>query len=266
MMPPSLTRIAIRVAVATLVLAVGACSSDNSGPSVADGGLAVYVVDGPDDLETIDVAESLADVLELPDDVRVATNGPDQARIEGRNYTGVVSDRGAGSVTISYSGPRYSNAECIDCPLLDATDDTATAIDRSREILDAIGVDTSLVEFSEWLRTDDEYRIRGTVLIDGAPIDDLGFEFLWTHGQELARLAGGLFEVETIGTVAPRSEADARAQAETMIGSERTITDFSLTYIGALRDGELVVAPAYIATTDLSTTFTVPAFTGALPD
>jgi len=145
-------------------------------------------------------------------------------------------------------------------------DDVDEATERSRTILDAIGIDTGTIEFAELYRFDDRFALTGTVLIDGASIDDLSFDFVWTHGLELSRFSGGIFDVETIGTVAPRDEADARAQAETMLGSNNEIADFSLTYIGTFRDLQLVVAPAYIATTDLGTTFTVSAFDGKLPD
>ncbi len=253
---------ALLVTAATLI---AGCSSSSSGPSIADGGLPVYSVGAPEGLETLEVAESLADVLELPDDVRVGTAGQSETRIESRDHNGRVRDRGAGTLRVSYSGPRFENAGCIGCPLLDETDDVTDAIERSRVILDAISVDSSAIEFAESYRFDDRFALTGTVVIDGAPIDDLTFNFVWTHGLELSSFSGGIFEVETIGTVAPRDEADARAQAENMIGSERTITDFTLTYIGAFQDAELIVAPAYLATTDLGTTFTVSAFTGELP-
>ena len=256
-------RFAALLLAAATVLA--GCSSGDSGPSIADGGLRVYSVDAPEGLETLDVAEALADVLELPDDVRVRTAGQDETRIESRDHNGGVQDRRAGSVQVYYSGPRFENAGCIRCPLLDETDDVADAVAKSRAILDAIGIDTTTIEFAESYRFDDRFGLAGTVIIDGTPIDDLGFNFVWTHGLELSRFSGGIFEIETIGTVAPRAETDARAQAENMIGSERTITDFTLTYIGAFRNGELIVAPAYLATTDLGTTFTVTAFTGELP-
>lgn len=259
-----------RGAVSAILAATGAmvlagCGSDASDPSVEEGGLPVYSVGAPEDVDTLEVAEALADVLDLPPEAEVETRGSREARIEGGGHSAVVQDRGAGSVIVNYSGPRFENRRCVDCPDLDDTDDAAGAIELSTEILEAIGVDTANVEFSEGSRTDVDYRIVGDVVIDGAVIDDLGFRFVWTHGDELKQFSGGLFEVEEVGTVAPRDEAEARAQAETMIGSEREIVEFGLVYTGGFRDGELIVAPAYLATTDLGTTFTVSAFTGELP-
>ncbi len=251
--------------VAASLVFVGCGSDEVTGPSIEDGGLPVYSVGAPRDLQTLDVAEALHDVLDVPEEVDAGTRGRFEARFEGEGHRGIVYDRKAGSVGVSYSGPRFSNTECIDCPLLDETDDAATAIELSEEILDAIGVDTADVVFSEGTRTDVDYLIVGDVVIEGAIIDDLSFTFYWTHGHVLERFVGGLYTVETIGTVAGRPESDARAQAEQMVGSANSITDFEMVYTGGFRDGELIVAPSYLATTDLGTTFAVSAFTGELP-
>lgn len=256
----------VLLAMTTAVLAV-ACSSDGavSGPPVEEGGLAVYVAGAPEGLETIEVAEALFEVLDLPEEAAPKTAGLYEARIDGTGHRGVVRDRRAGSISISYSGPKFENQGCSECAPLDATDDVDALFVRSEEILDAIGVDTSTVVLSEGVHTDVEHRILGDVVIAGAVVDDLQFRFLWGHDAELNRFIGRRYEIETIGTVAPRDEGAALAQAESMIGDNLEITGFELQYTGAFRDGELVLAPSFIATTDLGTTFSVPAFAGPLP-
>lgn len=252
------------IVLATLVMST-ACGSEESGPSIEAGGLPVYSIGAPEDVDTLVVAEAIHDVLDLPEDAEPFPRGEFEARIDGGGHGAVVQDRKAGPILVNYSGPRFGNPECLDCPPLDATDDRAEFVARTSTILRAIGIDIENVELAGREFSGEEYVVEGDVVVGGATIDDLRSRFTWTHGGELKQFSGSLFRVEAIGTVARRGEAEARAQAEGMIGSERSITDFEITYTGGFRDGELIVAPAYLVTTDLGTTFTVSAFTGGVP-
>ena len=230
----------------------------------------MYVARAPADVHPVVYAEALHEVLDLPAEAEVYRWRDDEARISSdgypREYRANFRDRGVGPIQVGYSGPRFSNTGCIDCPPLTDDDDFETAAARSSEIIEAFGFDADEFEFTEGLRTDDKHRVTATQVIEGARIGELDFRFVWTHGFELTRLVGSIYEIEAYGTVAPRDEAEALALAESMIGSERSITDFSLSYVGAFNDGEFVLGPAYIATTDLGTDVSVSAFNGSFPE